>query len=665
MMPALAWNTLADGSRETLNKQWHDYTGISPEDASGGKWIAAFHPDDVGKVIETWTRIRATEGSSEVEARMRRFDGEYRWFLLRASPLRDDAGKVVKWYGTNSDIDDLKRAEALLAAEKRLFEMIATGHSLPAILDALCRIVEELNGGALTSILLLDKDGKSLRAGAAPNLPESYTRAVDGIVIGPSAGSCGTAAYRKEKVLVADIATDPLWTDYRAIALAHGLRACWSTPILAADGSVLGTIAMYSRQVRQITLRENEIIEQFTHLASIAVERKRAEDALKKSEAFLAEGQRISHTGTWAWDLVTDKVIWSDEHCRIFGYSPDEVGGTFAAILDRMLPEDRVVAEKPIFEAVRMGKDYCVEYRITLPDGTIRYNQSVGRAMANDSGEVTEYIGTTSDITERKRAEEELRRSEADLRKAQAELAHVTRVTTMGELAASIAHEVNQPIAGVVLNGNACLRWLSRMEGDSVNLNEAREALQRIIRDGARAGEVIARIRALFKKTEAAREGLELNEVIREVIVLARSEMDKRRVALRLELATDLPRVLGDRVQLQQVILNLMLNGIEAMSAVEGWPRELLIKTQIHTETEVLVAVSDSGIGLDPLGMEQMFTAFHTTKPGGLGMGLSISRSIVEAHEGRLWATANDGAGATFQFTLPRCAPQNSSEGRP
>jgi PAS domain S-box-containing protein len=662
-MPALAWNTLADGSHEIFNKQWHDYTGIAAPDAVDGQWIAAFHPDDLAIVVKTWKHIRETGESSEVEARMRRFDGVYRWFLLRASPFRDEEGNIVKWYGTNSDIDDLKQAEGLLAGEKCLFEMIATGHSLPAILDALCRIVEELSGGSPTSILLLDKEGKHLRSGAAPNLPASYTKAVDGIAIGPSAGSCGTAAYRKEKVLVSDIANDPLWADYRAVALENGLRACWSTPIMSSNGAVLGTIAMYARQPRQITSRENGIIEQFTHLASIAVERKRAEDALKKSEAFLAEGQRISHTGTWAWDLVTDQVIWSEEHCRIFGYSPDEVGGTFAAILDRMLPEDRVIAEKPIVEAVRMGKDYCVEYRITLPDGTVRYNQSVGRAIANDSGEVTEYIGTTSDITERKRAEEELRRSESDLRKAQAELAHVTRVTTMGELAASIAHEVNQPIAGVVLNGNACLRWLSRMDGDTANLADAREAVQRIIRDGARAGEVIARIRALFKKTDAAREALDINQVIRDVMILARGEMDKRRVALQSDLATGLPLVLGDRVQLQQVMLNLILNGIEAMNAVEGRPRQLLVKTQVQTHAEVLVTVSDSGIGLDMLEIDQMFAAFHTTKPGGLGMGLSISRTIVEAHGGRLWATPNDGFGATFHFTLPQCAPQSPSEG--
>jgi C4-dicarboxylate-specific signal transduction histidine kinase len=256
------------------------------------------------------------------------------------------------------------------------------------------------------------------------------------------------------------------------------------------------------------------------------------------------------------------------------------------------------------------------------------------------------------DITEQKRAEEELRRSEVNLRKVQSELAHVTRVTTMGELAASIAHEVNQPVAGVVLNGNACLRWLARLKEDSVYLAEAREALQRIIRDGNRAGEVIARIRTLFKKSETAKGPLDLNEAISEVIVLARSEMDKKRITRQLQLAIDLPRVHGDRVQLQQVMLNLILNAIEAMSTVEDRPRELFVGTCVHDQTEVRVTVRDSGIGLDPESLEKVFTAFHTTKPGGLGMGLSISRSIVENHSGRLWATTNDSPGTTFQFTL-------------
>ena len=263
------------------------------------------------------------------------------------------------------------------------------------------------------------------------------------------------------------------------------------------------------------------------------------------------------------------------------------------------------------------------------------------------------YADLQQENIERKRAEDELRRSEASLREAQSELARVTRLTTMGEMAASIAHEVNQPLAGIVTNANASLRWLA---GDSPNLAEAREAIRRIIRDGDRAGDVTKRIRALFTKTRAAKERLDINEAIGEVVVLAGSEMRRNLVILQMELAADLPPVVGDRVQLQQVVLNLILNGIEAMGTIQDRPRELVIRTQRgEGDDEVSVAVQDSGIGLDSESRERVFDAFHSTKPDGLGLGLSISRSIVEGHGGRLWAISNDGPGATFQFTLLKC----------
>ncbi|MBV8641524.1 MAG: AAA family ATPase [Verrucomicrobia bacterium] len=258
------------------------------------------------------------------------------------------------------------------------------------------------------------------------------------------------------------------------------------------------------------------------------------------------------------------------------------------------------------------------------------------------------YADLQQENIERKRAEEELRRSEASLREAQSELARVTRLTTMGQMAVSIAHEVNQPLAGIVTNANASLRWLA---GEAPNLDEAREAIRRIVRDGSRAGDVTKRIRALFTKTLAPKERLDINEAIGEVVALTASEMRRNQVLLQMELAADLPPVLGDRVQLQQVMLNLILNGIEAMSTVEGQPRELVISTRCG-EGEVSVAVKDSGIGLDRSSLERIFDAFHSTKPDGLGMGLSISRSIIEGHGGRLWAVSNDGPGATFQFTI-------------
>jgi PAS domain S-box-containing protein len=379
------------------------------------------------------------------------------------------------------------------------------------------------------------------------------------------------------------------------------------------------------------------------------LERHRAEDELRRSERLMVEGQRISRTGSWAWNIRTGKLVWSAEQWRMFGLNPDAGEVTYGLFTEMIHPEDRSLALQTVEEAIRRRATFELEFRICMPNGEVKYIQGAGHPIVEKSGDLEEYVGAVMDLTQQKRAEEELRRKEADLRKSQAELAHVTRVTTMGELAASIAHEVNQPLTGIVTNGMACIRWLG---AERPNLDEAKQSVNRIIRDGKRAAEVIGRIRALFKKEGPAKEPLDLNETIREVIEVIRSEIEKNRIFLRFELAQELPLLLGDRVQLQQVMLNLILNGIEAMNRVEGRHRELMISTQIHEDAGVLVKVQDTGEGLDPELVDQIFSAFQTTKTGGLGMGLSISRSIVENHDGQLWATANDGPGATFQFTL-------------
>jgi PAS domain S-box-containing protein len=373
----------------------------------------------------------------------------------------------------------------------------------------------------------------------------------------------------------------------------------------------------------------------------------RAEEALRRSEAYLNEAQKLSHTGSFGWDVASGKIYWSQETFRIFGYDL-LTEPTLGLILHRTHPEDSALVRQVIDRVSRERKDFDFEHRLLMPDESTKYLRVVGRLCKNQSGNF-EFVGAVTDITERKRAEEELRQKETSLREAQTELAHVSRVTTMGQLAASIAHEVNQPLAGIVTNANAGLRWLA---GELPNINEAREAIRRIIRDGNRAGDVIARMRALFEKACSTREQLDINEAIEEVVILTQTEARRNRVTLHEELAADLPRVMGDRVQLQQVIMNLTLNAIEAMSTVQDRARELLIKTQRGKDNEVWVAVQDSGIGFDPQNAQRMFDPFHTTKSGGLGMGLSISRSIVESHGGRLWAVSNDGPGATFQFTL-------------
>jgi PAS domain S-box-containing protein len=373
----------------------------------------------------------------------------------------------------------------------------------------------------------------------------------------------------------------------------------------------------------------------------------RTEEALRRSEAYLAAAQELSHTGSFGWDVSCGKIYWSQETFRIFEYDPT-TEPTSELVLQRTHPEDRALVQQVIDRVLQEGKDFDFEHRLLMPNGSVKYLRVTGRPSKGESASF-EFVGAVTDITERKRSEEELRQKEVSLREAQAELAHVGRVTTMGELAASIAHEVNQPLAGIVTNANAGLRWLA---GELPNINEARDAIRRVIRDGNRAAEVIARMRALFEKARTTKERLDINEAIDEVVILTQSEVRRNKVALRTELAADLPPVTGDRVQLQQVIMNLILNAIEAMSTVEGRARELVIRTQRGKTDQVRVAVQDSGIGFDPQSAERMFDAFHSTKPGGLGMGLSISRSIVQSHGGRLWAVSNDGPGATFQFSL-------------
>ena len=368
-------------------------------------------------------------------------------------------------------------------------------------------------------------------------------------------------------------------------------------------------------------------------------ERKRAEEALRRSEAYLAEAQRLSHTGSFGWDLSSGDIYWSLETFRIFEFEP-VTKPTLERVLQRTHPEDRSTVRQLIDSASGERKGFDFEHRLLMPDGAVKYI----RVVAHPSTSGPAFVGAVTDITESKRAQEALRTS-------QAELAHVTRIMTMGELAASIAHEVNQPLSAIVASGSACVRWL---DGPVPNLADAREAAQRIVRDGKRAGEVIARIRALTRKETTEKERLDLNCTIEEVVALVGSEILKNRVALRTELRDHLPAVLGDRIQLQQLVLNLVMNAIEAMSAVADRPRELVITTQNGETDQVVVAVRDSGVGLDPKSSERIFEAFYTTKPAGMGMGLSISRSIVQNHGGRLWAVANDGPGTTFQFTVPK-----------
>ena len=378
-------------------------------------------------------------------------------------------------------------------------------------------------------------------------------------------------------------------------------------------------------------------------------DQKRAERALRRSEAFLAGGQRLSQTGSFSWRVSTDEVTWSDQLYRIFEL---EIGVpvTPELIATRVHPEDVSLLEKmKMVDLVPDGaNDLEWQYRLIMPNHSIKYLHAVAHTTRDENGQL-EYIAAVQDITAR-------RLSEEARDKARSELAHVARVTSLGTLAASIAHEVTQPLAGIITNASTCLRMLS---ADPPDIEGARETARRTIRDGNRGADVITRLRALFGRKEASTELVELNAATRDVIALSLSELRRSRVILRAELADELPAVMGDRVQLQQVILNLLLNALEAMSGVEDRPRQLVIRTERDEGGCVRLTVQDVGVGFEPQSVDSLFEAFYTTKGGGMGIGLSVSRSIIESHHGRIWAAPNDGPGATFAFAIP-CASEGA-----
>lgn len=405
--------------------------------------------------------------------------------------------------------------EAFRAGQSRILEMIAANAPLGEILKRLVLLIEEQSPGMLCSILLLSDDGNHIRHGAAPSLPADFVRAIDGAPIGPKKGSCGTAMHRGKQVIVTDILVDPLWEDYRDLGMAAGLRACWSTPIMSGRGKVMGSFAMYYPKPQTPTGAESRLTDVATHIAALAIEHQKTQEAMARM---------------------------------------------------------------------------------------------------------------------------------------QAELAQAAHLNSMRELARSIGQEVNQTLAAIVDNADRGLKTLDQNQPDPGQL---REALASISREGNRTIEIIARIRALAKESAPQRVPLNFRELVGEVLSLVAHEAQREHIILQTEPADDLPTVLGDRVQLQQVLLNLVMNGMEAMSGVEQRSLELTVSVDRGDHGEVVVAVTDRGTGIKPHELDRVFEAFHTTKSSSLGMGLAICQSIIEAHGGRLWAESNIGPGTTFKFTLP------------
>jgi PAS domain S-box-containing protein len=591
----------ATGEVETVNRQASDYFGKTVEEMTGWATSNAVHPDDLPGVISAWNRSVETASTYNVEHRLRRADGVYRWFRARGLPLRDDEGRALRWYVLLTDIDDKRRADEALQASERELRVIV--NTVPAL-------------------------AWSARPDGSGEFFNQHYLAYVGLPLEQLQGSGWTVAVHPDDL--------------------GALMAAWQSMMAAGKaGEVEGRLRRFDGEYRWFLLRTNPMLDEAGNIlkwygtnADIH-DRKLAEEQLRRSEAFLTEGQKLSRIGNFSWLVATDDIKWSDQLYRIFEF---EVGVpvTFELIGSRVHPEDLPLLYDMIGKAQRGVRDFEYEHRLLMPDRSIKYLHLIGHGTRDREGR-QEYIGAVQDVTQRRLTEEALG-------KARSELANMARVTSLGVLTASIAHEVNQPLSGIITNASTCLRMLS---ADPPNVDGARETARRAIRDGNRASDVITRLRTLYSKKDLSPESMDLNEATREVTSLSLSELQSKRVSLRHELADDLPPVIGDRVQLQQVILNLLRNASDAMSGVDDRPRELLIRTECDGGDQVRLSVKDAGVGFTPQAADKLFEAFFTTKSDGMGIGLSISRSIIEAHRGRLWATANDGPGATFAFSIP------------
>ena len=734
-IPTAAWTTRPDGYCDFLNQVWLDHAGMDAEQAQGWGWTEAIHPDDRAKLVEVWQSCLASGIPIDTEARIRRFDGSYRWFLIRGNPLKNQEGNILKWYGTCIDIEDRKRGEEALRARELSWRqivdnipgLVATQGAMGEVeflnrqtLEYFGKTNEELKNWALIGAVhpddlphVIEVRKKSLETGQIYDVEHRCRRAdgvyrwfqVRGLPVRDTQNQI-TAWY----LLLTDIddrkkAEEALQSSERNLNLIINVIPTF-IGVLRTDGSLLYTnqaVLDYTgltledvrnedhrarffhpedverlREERRVALAravpfENEqrmlskdgsyrwflirykpllddqgIINRWYVAATDIEDRKRAEAQVEQAYLRLAEAQQLSKTGSFITDLLGDDHNWSEEAFRIFEFDP-AAKVSVELIRKTIHPEDL-----PTFEAViargMTGADVDFGFRIVTSRGAVKHLRGMARVMAQSGGRPL-FIGALQDVTQSKLAEEALD-------KARSELAHVARIATLNTLTASIAHEVNQPLSGIITNASTCRRML---DGDPPNIEGARETARRIIRDGNRASDVITRLRALFSKKDFTLEPLDLNEATREVMALSLSDLQRNRVVLLSDLAEDLPLVIGDRVQLQQVILNLVRNASDAMLGVEGRPKELLIKTARDESDRVRLSVIDAGVGFAPEAADKLFEAFHTTKTDGMGIGLSVSRSIIERHHGRLWAEANAGPGATFSFSVP-CDPGNATD---
>jgi PAS domain S-box-containing protein len=598
------WNLI--DNRVTYSEELCRIWGIPPQ--KGPFDVATIferiHPEDRDSVsLDAEETIRSgTHAKSE--HRIVLPDGEVRYVLGLGTVKRDASGRAYEMFGTGQDVTDRKRAEeALQRSDFYLNEGQRLAHMGSWAFGA---AGFDYWSPELLKIHGLDPNGK-------PPTVEEYL----GLVHPEDRDFVG---QHIRKIL----------TEHREFD--------FTKRIVRRDRNV-----RYVRWVG-VPIMAGETFKGFVGTGMDVTEHELLTRELRREQAYLSEAQNLAHIGSWATNFATGQIHHiSDETVRLHGFDPAQSPIPLERFYDTIHPEDRPTVEATLAKAISGRTDYDIrEYRICLSDGTIRFLRTIGHHGASE--QIGEYIGITMDITERKRAEEERER----LHKLEAELAHINRVNIMGEMAGALAHEIKQPIAASITSANACLRWLAH---DPPDLERARAAAARIEQDGNRAADVIDRLRSLYKKgSTPAREMVDIKDVIREIMVLLRTEASRNLISINSELDAEMPNIMADRVQLQQVFMNLMVNAVEAMKDAGG---EMTIRSRLDSEHQLIISISDTGVGFAAECTDRIFDAFHTTKPHGMGMGLAITRSIIESHGGRIWATRNEEAGVTFHFTLP------------
>jgi PAS domain S-box-containing protein len=616
-IPTLVWRSNPAGVPDFLNKPALDYTGLAPGEIALD-WRPAFNPRDKKDVYLKWAAIRESGKRGSLEARLRRFDGEYRWFVFEAEPLRDQTGNIVSWYGSATDIEDRKLAELSLREAKE---------TLQEAFDEIKRSQDHLR-------LVIDTIPTLVWRAGPDGVPDFLNKpALDYTGLSPGEIEFGwpRAFHPEDKKYV---------------------FVTWSTIRQSGrPGSLEARLRRFDGEYRWFLFEAEPLRDQTGTItswygsATDIEDRKLAELSLRESEQRFRDYAETA--SDWLWETGPDhKITRISDHINVVGFTATRLPGVtrWQVASDVEAEPEKWRRHREMLDAHLPFRDFV--YSIINDSGSQVYVRSSGKPVFDADGHFLGYRGSANDITASIRAEQ----AEEALRKAQTELAHVTRVTMLGELTASIAHEVNQPLTAVVTNAEASLRWLNR---ETPDLAAVRRSVESVINDGCRASDVIRRVRALAKKSDMEAVKLDLNQVANEAIALVERELAKHEILLHTDLAPALPEILADRVQLQQVIINLLMNGIEAMEPITDRPRELLIRSGLDDAQQLTLSVTDSGIGISAESANRLFNAFFTTKSNGLGMGLSICRSIVEAHGGRMFASPNDGPGATFQFALP------------